>query len=191
MTIGLTNACWYWGGGWECSEMLSGLLNYHEVLVHRIEVTGMIPRTSLLIASKWSSSRAEILSGNPWWFPLESCLRGKRCLSLVSRVPASLVFRLRYPHLRPLRGWLTPVSSRCPSPDLSFTQCFPESLTDQSHYCLSPELPFHSWALNLVWEDKRGSRKPPPERTASGIWSHIWQNLGECLLLTIQFPCLH
>ena len=101
------------------------------------------------------------------------------------------MFRLRYPHLLPLRGWLTPVSSRCPSPDLSFTQCFPKSLTDQSHYCLSPELPFHSWALNLVWEDKRGSRKPPPERTASGIWSRIWQNLGECLLLTIQFPCLH
>lgn len=49
------NACWYWWGGWECSEMQSGLLNYHGVLVHRIG-TGMFPWASLLIASKWSSS---------------------------------------------------------------------------------------------------------------------------------------
>ena len=75
----------------------------------------------------------------------------------MSRVPASLVFRLRYPHLLPLRGWLTPVSSRCPSPDLSFTQCFPESLTAQSHYCLSPELPFHPWALLLSGKIREGA----------------------------------
>lgn len=65
----------------------------------------------------------------------------------------------------------------------SVSDCPESSLQSFSRTSFSP------LGSSLVWA-KRGSRKPPPEGTSSGIWSHIWQNLGKCLLPTIEFPCL-
>lgn len=62
---------------------------------------------------------------------------------------------------------LLPMSISCPFLCvmlLSVSDC-PESLLSFSRTSFSP------LGSSLVWEDKRGSRKPPPEGTASGkIW---------------------
>lgn len=129
---------------------------------------------------KWSSSRAET-QGNPWWFLLQSCLRGKRHISLVSRVPASLAFRLRCPQFSPLRSWLPPVSSRCPSlcpflcvmlPGVSW---LPRVITVFLQNFL-----FHPWALLLSGKIREGAE------------SHLLKglpvaNLGEASFLISNF----
>lgn len=191
MTIGLTNACCGGGGArWECSEMLDGLLNYHGVLVHRIEVTSMFPRTSLLIASKV----IQLKGRNPQWeslmVPTVELPRGQKVRKFSKQSSCKLSFQAQMspsPSSEELAGsCLLPMPISWPFLYVMFpsvSDCPESSLQSFSRTSFSP------LGSSLVWA-KRGSRKPPPEGTSSGIWSHIWQNLGKCLLPTIEVPCL-
>ena len=56
--------------------MLSGLLNYHGVLVHRIEVTGTFPRTSLLDSFKVIQFKGRNPQGESLTVPTREMHRG-------------------------------------------------------------------------------------------------------------------
>lgn len=129
------------GRGAGAQRTLSGLPSHYAVLLHRMESAGMFLWTALLVASDWSTTRTESLA-----VPTRSCFRAHgHMIKEVQSCELSFHASMSSSPLCSAASCL--LSPPCGRLLASFLSFFPMPLTARSpHDCLSPELPFHTWA---------------------------------------------